>query len=125
MIINENKDNKTRHILWRGIKGVCPACGQGNLFKSYMMQNKECPVCHEDFSTINADDAPPWLTILITGHLMVPFIFYFVTHSFLSEVGEAVILIFLAVLSAFLILPRSKGLFIAAIWTIWKKKETD
>ncbi len=125
MKMNKNKTNKTQDVLWRGIKGDCPNCGQGNLFKSYITQNKICSVCHEDFSDIRADDAPPWLTILITGHIMAPFIFYFVTHDVFPDVVETTILIIIALLCVFLILPRAKGLFIAAIWLTRNKKDSD
>ena len=108
--------NKT--TLWRGIKERCPKCGQGQLFQSYIKQNDHCAICHEDFSTIRADDAPPWLTILITGHIVAPWIFFFVRHEEISEFWEV---LSLALFCVFTILPRAKGFFIAAIWLTRQK----
>lgn len=124
-IDKNNKFSKKTNGLLLGILGLCPNCGQGRLLKHYITQNNKCSVCHEDFSDINADDAPPWLTILITGHIVMPFIFYFVKHDVFSYAIEMAILILIIMLSVFLILPRAKGLFIAAIWLIRKKKEID
>lgn len=113
-----------KRALLRGVIGKCPNCGQGKLFKSYIKQNEMCSVCHEDLSYIHADDGPPWLTIFVCGHLLAPLLIYFISNDVLPESVETVTLIAVALMCVFLILPRSKGLFIAAIW-LTHKKETD
>jgi len=123
MKMAENKQtHKNMRILWRGVCGLCPHCGKGKIFKRYIKPYEECAVCHENFSKIRADDAPPWLTILITGHIIAPIILYFAKHEIFSETLEAAVLIAVTLLSALLILPRSKGFFIAAIWITNQKK---
>ncbi|NCT40076.1 MAG: DUF983 domain-containing protein [Alphaproteobacteria bacterium] len=107
-------------VLWRGIKGVCPNCGRGRLFSRFITQHEMCSECGEDFSDIRADDAPPWLTIFITGHLVVPLIVEFARHDVFAQSIETAIVIGVALVSVYLILPRAKGLFIAAIW--WQSK---
>ncbi len=122
--MNERDDQntlETKTILWRGICGVCPRCGQGKVLRGYITRNDECSVCHEDFTDINADDAPPWLTILITGHLLAPLLAYFVGHDLLSDTAEVTVLVSFALICVFLLLPRSKGFFIAAIWMSHKR----
>ena len=103
-------------VLWRGLCKRCPQCGKGKLFTGYIKQNDECSECHEPLADLRADDAPPWLTILVTGHLLAPLILFFVHHSILPEAVEITILVALAILCVFLILPRAKGLFIAILW---------
>ena len=58
--------------LWRGFGKRCPACGQGHLLSGYLTVAKNCGHCHEDFSAQRADDAPPYFTILIVGHIVIP-----------------------------------------------------
>lgn len=61
--------------LARGAMGRCPACGQGKLFSGYLRLADECSQCHAPLGRIRADDAPPYFTILIVGHVLVPIVF--------------------------------------------------
>ncbi len=57
--------------LSRGARGRCPACGEGKLFRGYL-RIKDCESCGAPLSRLRADDAPPYFTILLTGHVLVP-----------------------------------------------------
>jgi len=59
----------------RALMGRCPCCGKGKLMKSYLKQVENCSVCGESFGQIRADDAAPWLTIILVGHVFLPFAF--------------------------------------------------
>ncbi len=61
--------------LARGAMGRCPCCGQGKLFNGYLRLADECSHCHTPLGRIRADDAPPYFTILIVGHVLVPLVF--------------------------------------------------
>ena len=102
--------------IWRGALRRCPRCGRGVLFKSYLKQVDACAVCHEEYAHIRADDAPPWLTILIVGHIVVPLIF--VVNSWFFWPNWLVMLVWPIVTAALAltVLPRAKGIFIAIIW---------
>lgn len=52
----------------------CPNCGIGALFTSYLKVAPACPNCGEEFHHHRADDAPPYFTIVIVGHLIVPMV---------------------------------------------------
>jgi uncharacterized protein (DUF983 family) len=56
--------------LRRGLAGRCPACGTGKIFRSYLKVNDTCPSCGEELFHHRADDAPPYFTILIVGHII-------------------------------------------------------
>ena len=58
--------------LLRGLKCECPVCGKGNIFNGYLTVVKECSACGAPLGRIRADDLPPYLTILIVGHFVVP-----------------------------------------------------
>ena len=55
----------------RGFLGRCPRCGQGHMFDGYLAVNDTCPVCGEELHHQRAQDASPYLTILVVGHAVV------------------------------------------------------
>lgn len=57
--------------LWRGARGLCPACGQTRCFNGYLRVVPECENCTAPLGQIRADDAPPYFTIFIAGHVVV------------------------------------------------------
>jgi uncharacterized protein (DUF983 family) len=56
----------------RGASGKCPHCGRGHLFRRYLKVQDTCPECSEELHHQRADDAPPYFTIMIVGHIIVP-----------------------------------------------------
>jgi uncharacterized protein (DUF983 family) len=58
--------------LVRGFLCRCPNCGKGSLFRGYLKPKLACTVCGEDLSHQRADDAPPYFTMVLVGHLVVP-----------------------------------------------------
>ena len=61
--------------LGRGFRGLCPACGKGRIFKGFLKVNDACAECGAPLGLARADDAPPYFTILVVGHLVVPLLF--------------------------------------------------
>lgn len=55
----------------RGFKRTCPHCGKGHFFKGYLKVG-DCSSCNAPTSEIRADDLPPYITIFIVGHIIVP-----------------------------------------------------
>jgi len=55
----------------RGMLSRCPACGTGRLFKSFIKPVDNCAACGEDYTPQRADDLPPYLVIMIVGHIVV------------------------------------------------------
>ena len=58
--------------MWRGLCGKCPACGEAKLFSGYLKVVGSCPSCDAPVGLARADDAPPYFTILVVGHIIVP-----------------------------------------------------
>lgn len=56
----------------RGMAKKCPQCGVGALFDGYTRVKESCSHCGLDFSGHRADDAPPYMTILVVGHIAIP-----------------------------------------------------
>src|ERR1700743_583327 len=94
----------------------CPCCGQGKLFRSYLKQVEACSACGEKFGAIRADDAAPWLTIILVGHIFLPLALAFAMVSILPVLASAMLWSVVLVGLSLLILPRAKALFIAILW---------
>ena len=60
----------------RGLRGRCPACGEGPLFRRFMKVADHCERCGEPFRYHRADDFPAYLVIVIVGHILVPAAMY-------------------------------------------------
>ena len=54
-----------------GLKGRCPRCGEGKLFKGYLNVKERCGVCGLDNSFADAGDGPAVFVILIIGFIVV------------------------------------------------------
>lgn len=106
--------------LKRGLALRCPECGKGRLLRGYLKVQETCPVCAHDNAQYPSDDAPPYFTILIIGHLVVapvllfPFIWTWPVHWVLLATLPALALITLG------LLPRVKGAVIGVQWAIRK-----
>jgi uncharacterized protein (DUF983 family) len=107
--------------LLRGLALKCPNCGNGRLFGSYLKQCGSCEECHESFEEFRPDDGPAWLTIGIVGLIVVPLLIILERNGGLSYGLEFSIISLTAVATALLMLPRSKGFFIAALWVLSRK----
>lgn len=107
-------------LLWpqarRALAGLCPHCGQGKLFKSYLKQVDRCVICNEAYGHIRADDGPAWLTILAVGHIIVPLVVEVEKDSTWPLWVPMVLWPGLALFLALLLLPLAKGLFITLLW---------
>jgi uncharacterized protein (DUF983 family) len=57
---------------WRGLRRACPACGRGRLFSGYLAVHETCGHCEIPLSIYRADDAPPYFTVAIVGHVVIP-----------------------------------------------------
>ena len=68
--LTEKRDVWT--ALKRGLRGRCPRCGEGKLFRAYLKVANNCSACGLDFSPHRADDLPAYLVIVIVGHIVVP-----------------------------------------------------
>jgi uncharacterized protein (DUF983 family) len=64
----------------RGLRGRCPACGRGRLFGRFLKVVPACAACSTEYHHHRADDFPPYLVILIVGHLVGYGIYASETH---------------------------------------------
>jgi uncharacterized protein (DUF983 family) len=58
--------------LLRGAANKCMNCGHRGLFDGFLNLRHSCASCGEEFHHQRADDAPPYFTITIVGHIIIP-----------------------------------------------------
>ena len=105
--------------LWRGLRKTCPNCGTGKLFDGYLTVRDECAHCHEALHHQRADDGPPYFTIFIVGHILVPIIL-FVEMTYRPPLYVHLLAwLPLTVLLTWLILPMVKGAVVGFQWAMY------
>lgn len=102
----------------RGLAGRCPSCGKGRLFWKYLKVSSRCDACDHDLARYPADDGPAYLTILLTGHLVVaPMLFFPIVWEANPLYSLPIILSGLAAVTL-TVLPRIKGGWIGLMYAI-------
>jgi uncharacterized protein (DUF983 family) len=104
--------------LVRGALGRCPRCGQGALFRRYLKMVDCCSACGEAYGHFRTDDAAPWLTILVVGHVIVPIVLIFEQTLQLAMGLTLAIWLPVIVVLTLLLLPRCKGVIAALMWAV-------
>lgn len=105
--------------MWRGFIGRCPACGQGALFRAYLKVSDRCPACQTELHHQRADDAPPYVTMFLVGHIVVALLL--AGEAVMADVPfwlEALIWSTVTVALSLLLLPRIKGAFVGLQWSL-------
>jgi len=100
----------------RGLMGLCPSCGKTKLFASYLKQVESCSHCDAHFGRIRADDAAPWGTIIVVGHIFMPLMFMISLEAYMPFWAGVTVWAALFTALSLVLLPRSKGLFISLLW---------
>lgn len=102
--------------MWRGARKRCPQCGSGRIFAGYTTIAPTCSNCGLDISGHRADDAPPYITIMIVGHIIIP------KALFVRQVFEPPLWLQFAIwlpvilIATLWLLPIVKGAFIGLQW---------
>jgi uncharacterized protein (DUF983 family) len=116
-------DGRPRRDVWRamrdGWRGRCPACRRGALFSRYLKVQDTCPGCGEGLHHHRADDAPPYFTILIVGHVVVGAILP-VERAFAPPLWlHAALWLPLTLVLTLWLLPRIKGSIVGLQWALY------
>jgi uncharacterized protein (DUF983 family) len=101
----------------RGFCRRCPNCGAGALYRRYLKPVAQCSACGESYADIRADDFPPYLTILVVGHLVVPLILLSERLG-VSTGWQIALWVPVTLLLTLLLLPRFKGAIIGLMWSL-------
>lgn len=102
--------------LWRGVKGKCPRCGGTHLFAAFLKPVERCRMCGQNWTLHAADDFPPYIAILLTGHIMAPVIIELGLSPAIPGWAMMLIVAVMAVALLTAFLQPAKGGVIALQW---------
>ena len=104
--------------LKRGLRGRCPRCGEGKLFRAFLKVDDHCSVCALDYTPHRADDLPAYLVIVIVGHLVVPLVLHVEMAYQPAYWIHAVLWLPLTLALTLLLIQPVKGAVIALQWRL-------
>lgn len=108
----------------RGLRLRCPACGEGHLFGGFLKVRPACEGCGADNRIYPSDDAPPYLTLLLVGHLLLPFMFW-MDKAWAPELWVTfAIWLPLVAVASLATLPFMKGVVVGFAWANGVTRET-
>lgn len=104
--------------LLRGWRRRCPKCGEGASLRNYLKVVDHCASCNEPLGHIRADDFPPYLTIAIVGHIVVPSLLLSEKLFHPPMWLQMTLWPLVALVLMLLILPAAKGLILGLMWRL-------
>jgi uncharacterized protein (DUF983 family) len=111
-------DRSWKQAMWRGAGGKCPACGKGALFKKFMKVTDACAYCGAALYHQRADDAPPYFTIFIVGHILVPLVLIVERVWQPSYLVHAALWLPVTLGLTFALMPIVKGAVVGLQWAL-------
>ena len=109
----------------RGLLGRCPACGERHLFTGFLKVVPVCRACAAPLGSVRADDAPPYFTILIVGHVVVPLMLLMLRTQDPPDWELAAIFLPLTAALCLALLQPVKGAVLGAMVTFGMLKQPD
>lgn len=99
-------------ILAAALRGRCPNCGEGPLFRGFLALRESCPVCAENFAAADTGDGPAVFVMFPVGAAAVvaAAVFEFVLHA-PPLITIAVTFVITIILSLSLLRPFKAALF--------------
>lgn len=107
--------------LMRGLGRRCPGCGEAPAFRSYLKQVSVCSCCGAALGEIRADDIPPYVTIFLVGHIVVPLILVVEQHYEPAEWLQMAVWPTITLLLTLALLPFVKGGVLGLMWALRMK----
>ncbi len=106
------------NAMWRGLRNLCPACGRGATFSKYLKVSDACAACGTALHHQRADDAPPYFTMLIVGHVAGGGVLA-LEKSYAPDMWVHIAIWFpLTIGLSLWLLPRIKGALIGLQWAL-------
>ena len=100
------------------MRGRCPRCGEGKLFRAFLKVDDHCPACQLDFTPHRADDLPAYLVIVIVGHVIVPMILWIETDYSPSVSLQLAVYLPLTLIMSLVLLQPVKGAVVGVQWAL-------
>ena len=116
MIASSDASTSALETVWRGIRRLCPRCGEGRMFAGYLSVRDSCAACKMAFEPLRSDDAPPYFTLFIVGHLVISLYVMLWPLLPIPVWGQALVWCGLTLVLSLALLPFVKGGVMAIIF---------
>lgn len=110
------RDIKTAML--RGWGQTCPSCGQGTMYGKFLKVSDTCPACGEELHHQRADDAPPYFTMVIVGHVVIGGVLVLEKALGPPTWVHLAIWLPLTLILSLVLLPRVKGTLVGLQWAL-------
>jgi uncharacterized protein (DUF983 family) len=104
--------------MWTGAKCRCPACGKGRIYYRFLKVVDHCASCGTALHHQRADDAPPYFTMFIVGHIVIGGLLAVEKAFAPSTLTQLLIWLPLTVVLSLALLPVIKGALIGQQWAL-------
>jgi uncharacterized protein (DUF983 family) len=112
---------EARRVLPAMIRGSfcrCPNCGSGRLFNGFLRVVERCSGCETELHHHRADDAPPYFTMIIVGHLVIGSVLWAEIALSPPMWLHLVIWLPLTLILSLALLRPIKGIIVALQWAL-------
>ncbi|CAN1556768.1 Protein of unknown function DUF983 [Rhabdaerophilaceae bacterium] len=113
-----DNERSWKSALSRGACSRCPQCGNGRMFSSFLKVAPVCEACALRLDGHRADDFPPYVTMMIVGHIVVPLMLVAERMSDWPLWLHAIIWLPLTLVLTMLIIQPVKGALIGYQWAL-------
>jgi len=121
MTITDKTNNYERSIslaITHGLRCKCPNCGNSDLYQGFLTVKESCSNCSQELHHNRADDLPPYLIILLVGHIMVSALIISMKFELFgmwtTAIGGSVI----SVIMALALMRPVKGMVVGLQWAL-------
>lgn len=114
----DGSDRSVMQSMWRGTLHRCPRCGRGKIYSGYLKIADSCSECGQELHHHRADDAPPYFTIFVVGHIILAGVLALEQAYAPAAWVHAAIWIPVTLIMSLLMLPRIKGALVGLQWAL-------
>ena len=111
-------DRDVLRAMFAGFRLHCPSCNSAPLFARYLKAAHTCGKCGTELHHHRADDAPPYFTIFIVGHVMLAGVLALEQAYSPQTWVHLTIWVPLTLVVTLALLPRIKGSLIGLQWAL-------
>ena len=107
----------------RGTLGRCPSCNAAPIFDGYLKVHDKCLNCGAPLGDMPADDAPPYIAMLVVLHFLALFLVIFYKGGYRPGLVMSAVLLILLALLCMAALRMAKGAVIGILLKLGMRRE--
>ena len=111
-------ERSVSHAIINGLRCKCPNCGESSLFQGFTTVKNSCDNCSQEFFHHRADDLPPYLIILIVGHVIISLLIVSMKYELFGISTTAIGGSMIAVIMALALMRPIKGMVVGIQWAL-------